>query len=180
MKIGQNDCKKTITLKIPTPIDPSSAFGLRNLLQTHHSFFLSISLLIPIFLGYFLLVQKPLTTTTIFTQQTINKINKKKSCIFFLGFVIVKPLNSIQSIITIIIMATTITSTNPKCKACDKTVYLVDKLTADNKVFHKACFRCHHCKGTLKVLFIFPNFLFLFIMFSHVYLRDQPIFQQQV
>ncbi|KMT19102.1 hypothetical protein BVRB_1g014990 [Beta vulgaris subsp. vulgaris] len=48
-------------------------------------------------------------------------------------------------------MATTITSTNPKCKACDKTVYLVDKLTADNKVFHKACFRCHHCKGTLKL-----------------------------
>jgi hypothetical protein len=35
--------------------------------------------------------------------------------------------------------------------ACDKTVYLVDKLTADNRVYHKACFRCHHCKGTLKV-----------------------------
>ncbi|KAJ8453317.1 hypothetical protein Cgig2_008201 [Carnegiea gigantea] len=45
----------------------------------------------------------------------------------------------------------TITSTNPKCKACDKTVYLVDKLTADNKVYHKACFRCHHCNGTLKL-----------------------------
>ncbi|GJZ68273.1 LIM domain-containing protein WLIM1-like protein [Tanacetum coccineum] len=35
--------------------------------------------------------------------------------------------------------------------ACEKTVYLVDKLTADNRVFHKACFRCHHCKGTLKL-----------------------------
>jgi len=35
--------------------------------------------------------------------------------------------------------------------ACDKTVYLVDKLTADNRIFHKACFRCHHCKGTLKL-----------------------------
>lgn len=41
--------------------------------------------------------------------------------------------------------------TTQKCMACDKTVYLVDKLTADNRVYHKACFRCHHCKGTLKV-----------------------------
>ena len=53
----------------------------------------------------------------------------------------------------------TITSTNPKCKACDKTVYLVDKLTADNKVYHKACFRCHHCNGTLKVFLLFSNSL---------------------
>ncbi|KAL8225432.1 hypothetical protein R6Q57_017989 [Mikania cordata] len=41
--------------------------------------------------------------------------------------------------------------TTQKCMACDKTVYLVDKLTADNRVFHKACFRCHHCNGTLKL-----------------------------
>ncbi|KAL6013036.1 LIM domain-containing protein wlim1 [Asimina triloba] len=41
--------------------------------------------------------------------------------------------------------------TTQKCQACDKTVYLVDKLTADNRIFHKACFRCHHCKGTLKL-----------------------------
>lgn len=41
--------------------------------------------------------------------------------------------------------------TTQKCMACDKTVYLVDKLTADNRIYHKACFRCHHCKGTLKV-----------------------------
>ncbi|KAJ8641333.1 hypothetical protein MRB53_018027 [Persea americana] len=25
-------------------------------------------------------------------------------------------------------------------------------LTADNRIYHKACFRCHHCKGTLKSL----------------------------
>ena len=37
---------------------------------------------------------------------------------------------------------------------CEKTVYLVDQLTADSKVYHKACFRCHHCKGTLKVITI--------------------------
>ncbi|KAJ7298643.1 hypothetical protein O6H91_08G109000 [Diphasiastrum complanatum] len=41
--------------------------------------------------------------------------------------------------------------TQQKCKACDKTVYLVDQLVADNVVYHKACFRCHHCKGTLKL-----------------------------
>ncbi|KAK8564245.1 hypothetical protein V6N13_005522 [Hibiscus sabdariffa] len=41
--------------------------------------------------------------------------------------------------------------TQQKCSACDKTVYLVDKLTADNRVFHKSCFRCHHCRGTLKL-----------------------------
>ncbi|KAE9599983.1 hypothetical protein Lal_00046216 [Lupinus albus] len=41
--------------------------------------------------------------------------------------------------------------TTQKCMACDKTVYLVEKLTADNRVYHKACFKCHHCKGTLKL-----------------------------
>jgi cysteine and glycine-rich protein len=48
-------------------------------------------------------------------------------------------------------MATSFQGTTTKCTACDKTVYLVDKLTADNRIYHKACFRCHHCKGTLKV-----------------------------
>ncbi|KAF6138974.1 hypothetical protein GIB67_010700 [Kingdonia uniflora] len=41
--------------------------------------------------------------------------------------------------------------TTQKCKACEKTVYLVDQLTADNRIFHKACFRCYHCKSTLKL-----------------------------
>ncbi|VVA16952.1 PREDICTED: LIM [Prunus dulcis] len=53
----------------------------------------------------------------------------------------------------------TFAGTTQKCKACEKTVYLVDQLTADNKVYHKACFRCHHCKGTLK-----PHFDQLFKM----------------
>ncbi|KAE8669687.1 LIM domain-containing protein WLIM2a [Hibiscus syriacus] len=44
----------------------------------------------------------------------------------------------------------TFAGTQQKCMACNKTVYLVDKLTADNRVFHKACFRCHHRNGTLK------------------------------
>ncbi|KAF9604467.1 hypothetical protein IFM89_006749 [Coptis chinensis] len=46
---------------------------------------------------------------------------------------------------------TTFAGTKQKCKACEKTVYLVDQLRADNKVYHKTCFRCHHCKGTLKL-----------------------------
>ncbi|KAK6143633.1 hypothetical protein DH2020_023981 [Rehmannia glutinosa] len=40
--------------------------------------------------------------------------------------------------------------TTQKCTACSGTVYLVDRLAADNRIYHKACFRCHHCKGTLK------------------------------
>ncbi|XP_024389616.1 LIM domain-containing protein WLIM2b [Physcomitrium patens] len=41
--------------------------------------------------------------------------------------------------------------TTQKCKACEKTVYLVEQLTADGVVYHKSCFRCNHCKGTLKL-----------------------------
>eukprot|EP00249_Psilotum_nudum_P012630 c23892_g1_i3 orf=348-914(+) len=41
--------------------------------------------------------------------------------------------------------------TRQKCKACDKTVYFVDQLTADGVVYHNACFRCHHCNSTLKL-----------------------------
>ncbi|XP_021717535.1 LIM domain-containing protein PLIM2c-like [Chenopodium quinoa] len=41
------------------------------------------------------------------------------------------------------------TGTLDKCKACDKTVYFVDLLSADGATFHKSCFRCSHCNGTL-------------------------------
>ncbi|CAL9137189.1 unnamed protein product, partial [Musa textilis] len=40
--------------------------------------------------------------------------------------------------------------TTQKCQACRKTVYLVDQLAADGRIYHRACFRCHHCRGTLK------------------------------
>eukprot|EP00271_Cylindrocystis_brebissonii_P019045 TRINITY_DN5618_c0_g1_i1.p1 TRINITY_DN5618_c0_g1~~TRINITY_DN5618_c0_g1_i1.p1 ORF type:complete len:238 (-),score=22.07 TRINITY_DN5618_c0_g1_i1:1328-2041(-) len=61
--------------------------------------------------------------------------------------------------------------TQTKCKSCEKTVYLVDQLIVDNYVFHRACFRCTHCKGTLKlgsyasiegVLYCKPHFEQLF------------------
>ncbi|MQL97489.1 hypothetical protein Taro_030188 [Colocasia esculenta] len=41
--------------------------------------------------------------------------------------------------------------TTQKCMGCEKTVYLVDQLTVDNRVYHRACFRCRHCRGTLKL-----------------------------
>ncbi|KAK8935718.1 Pollen-specific protein SF3 [Platanthera zijinensis] len=50
--------------------------------------------------------------------------------------------------------------TTQKCTACGKTVYLVDELVADNRFFHRACFRCYHCKGTLKVSTITSSSLF--------------------
>ncbi|KAG6417457.1 hypothetical protein SASPL_119617 [Salvia splendens] len=69
-------------------------------------------------------------------------------------------------------MATTTANVGPqKCTACEQTVYLVDRLAANNRVYHKACFRCHHCKGTLKlgnfnsfegVLYCMPHFDQLF------------------
>ena len=33
-----------------------------------------------------------------------------------------------------------------KCESCKKTVYQLERLQADGKVFHKSCFRCTHCK----------------------------------
>lgn len=44
--------------------------------------------------------------------------------------------------------------TQQKCKACEKTVYPVELLSADGVNYHKSCFKCSHCKGTLKVLLL--------------------------
>jgi len=41
--------------------------------------------------------------------------------------------------------------TQDKCKACDKTVHFIDLLTADSIPYHKSCFRCSHCNGTLSM-----------------------------
>ncbi|KAJ8450513.1 hypothetical protein Cgig2_002198 [Carnegiea gigantea] len=43
------------------------------------------------------------------------------------------------------------TGTQQKCKACDKTVYLMDQLSADGVAYHKSCFKCNHCKNRLQV-----------------------------
>ncbi|KAK2385075.1 LIM domain-containing protein WLIM2b [Trifolium repens] len=39
--------------------------------------------------------------------------------------------------------------TQQKCKSCDKTVHLVDSISADGNVYHKNCFRCSQCNGLL-------------------------------
>ena len=49
------------------------------------------------------------------------------------------------------IITMSFTGTLDKCKACDKTVYVVDLLSADGVSYHKSCFKCSHCKGTLVV-----------------------------
>ena len=36
-----------------------------------------------------------------------------------------------------------------KCKACEKTVYIVEMVTADGVPYHKNCFKCTHCNGKL-------------------------------
>ncbi|XP_012477870.1 LIM domain-containing protein PLIM2b [Gossypium raimondii] len=41
------------------------------------------------------------------------------------------------------------TGTIDKCKACDKTVHVVDMLTLEGVPYHKTCFKCSHCKGHL-------------------------------
>ncbi|KAJ8449277.1 hypothetical protein Cgig2_002409 [Carnegiea gigantea] len=43
------------------------------------------------------------------------------------------------------------TGTLDKCKACEKTVYVVDMITADGIPYHKTCFKCSHCDGKLMV-----------------------------
>ncbi|KAL0724595.1 hypothetical protein Bca4012_039194 [Brassica carinata] len=56
------------------------------------------------------------------------------------------------------------TGTLDKCKACDKkTVYVMDLMTLEGMPYHKSCFRCSHCSGTLvvSILMILPR-LFLF------------------
>ena len=39
---------------------------------------------------------------------------------------------------------------NEICSTCDKTVYVMEKIEADKKVYHKACFKCTSCNCPLK------------------------------
>ncbi|KAA0041533.1 GATA type zinc finger transcription factor family protein isoform 3 [Cucumis melo var. makuwa] len=68
-------------------------------------------------------------------------------------------------------LAMSFIGTQQKCKACEKTVYPVEQLSADGVSYHKSCFKCSHCKGTLKlsnyssmegVLYCKPHFEQLF------------------
>ncbi|WZZ26069.1 hypothetical protein YC2023_009470 [Brassica napus] len=42
------------------------------------------------------------------------------------------------------------TGTPQKCRACEKTVYAMELLSADGVPFQKSCFKCYHCKSTLQ------------------------------
>ncbi|XP_061702797.1 LIM domain-containing protein 2 isoform X2 [Syngnathoides biaculeatus] len=37
------------------------------------------------------------------------------------------------------------------CSSCEKTVYPMERLVADNQVFHSSCFCCKHCKTKLSL-----------------------------
>ncbi|KAK8934737.1 hypothetical protein KSP39_PZI015055 [Platanthera zijinensis] len=39
--------------------------------------------------------------------------------------------------------------TRDNCKACEKTVHFIDVLMVDGVSYHKTCFKCSHCRGTL-------------------------------
>jgi hypothetical protein len=39
----------------------------------------------------------------------------------------------------------------PKCTACAKPVYPMERMDADGKPFHKTCMKCAHCQCTLKL-----------------------------
>eukprot|EP01103_Thecamoeba_quadrilineata_P020131 TRINITY_DN8486_c0_g1_i1.p1 TRINITY_DN8486_c0_g1~~TRINITY_DN8486_c0_g1_i1.p1 ORF type:complete len:291 (-),score=44.43 TRINITY_DN8486_c0_g1_i1:78-950(-) len=40
---------------------------------------------------------------------------------------------------------------NPKCARCEQNVYPMDKLVACDKTYHKGCFKCKHCDGSLSL-----------------------------
>jgi hypothetical protein len=42
------------------------------------------------------------------------------------------------------------TGGSKKCVVCEKTVYYMEKLEVDKKLFHKQCFKCKECKKTLR------------------------------
>lgn len=37
------------------------------------------------------------------------------------------------------------------CHFCDKRVYLMERLTAEGKFFHRGCFRCEYCSTSLRI-----------------------------
>jgi len=41
--------------------------------------------------------------------------------------------------------------TKEVCHACDKSVYPQERLSADARIYHKACFRCKKCSNVLKL-----------------------------
>ncbi|KAH0928474.1 LOW QUALITY PROTEIN: hypothetical protein HID58_014201, partial [Brassica napus] len=51
----------------------------------------------------------------------------------------------------IFVRSWTLSAQREKCKACEKTVYPVELLSADGVSYHKSCFKCTHCKSRLQL-----------------------------
>ncbi|KAH9709339.1 LIM domain-containing protein WLIM2b [Citrus sinensis] len=77
----------------------------------------------------------------------------------------------VASVILSNLKAKSFIGTQQKYKVYEKTVYPVEQLSDDGVVYHKSCFKCSHCKGTLKlsnyssmegVLYCKPHFEQLF------------------
>ena len=64
------------------------------------------------------------------------------------------------------------TGTLDKCKACDKTVYVVDLLTLEGNPYHKNCFKCSHCKGTLSVRSVQSLLIYFNLKSNYLNLAD--------
>ncbi|KAJ6239299.1 enolase-phosphatase e1 [Anaeramoeba flamelloides] len=63
-----------------------------------------------------------------------------------------------------------------KCHHCNKTVYAMEKLSCENKVFHKRCLRCKQCNKLLSTgnykyiegkFFCGPHFKQIFLSIGH-------------
>jgi len=74
------------------------------------------------------------------------------------------------------------TGTLEKCKACDKTVYFIELVSADGVPYHKKCFKCSHCNGLLvvRVLFTYPPppppaHAFSFVPVVHVRINEYDL-----
>ena len=45
-------------------------------------------------------------------------------------------------------------SAEPVCRECNKRVYQMEKIVADQYVYHKTCFRCTHCNRVLRCVWV--------------------------
>ena len=54
-----------------------------------------------------------------------------------------------------------------KCNSCGKTVYPMEKLEADGRMFHKFCFKCTECKNTLRyIVYLFYIYYLCYSYFN--------------
>jgi hypothetical protein len=65
------------------------------------------------------------------------------------------------------------------CHFCNKRVYLMEKLSADGKSFHRGCFRCEYCSISLRIGNISDIFFFIYFsyhLFCNILFCKNPIF----